>query len=100
MHDAMVDALHRLDLDPSELGAVRVAELSSPQHWAVHHTNHGHHTMTRTQKTELNWLFDDGVPFYLAKEMIGLQNSEDAFDASYTWRRWQTELEAWGFYSF
>jgi hypothetical protein len=56
--------------------------------------------MTKKQKTELNWLFDDGVPFYLAKELIGLHNSDDAFDASYTWRRWQTELDTWGFYSF
>jgi hypothetical protein len=81
-------SVRRVATSPSELG------MSNPPQ------QHGHHTMTKRQKTELNWLFDDGVPFYLAKELIGLHNSEDAFDASYTWRRWQSELEAWGFYSF
>jgi hypothetical protein len=56
--------------------------------------------MTKHQKNELFWLFEDNVPFVLAKELIGLQNTEDTFDASYTWRRWKTELEEQGFFSF
>jgi hypothetical protein len=70
-----------------------------PQVWWVD-VQTGVQNMSKRQVRELSYLFDDGVPFYLAKELVGLENSEQEFDASYTWRRWTTELEEWGFYSW
>ncbi len=56
--------------------------------------------MTKRQKWELEGYFMDGMPFYLAKELLGIENCEQEIDAAFTWRRWNVELQEWGFYSY
>ena len=58
-------------------------------------------TMTKTQKDTLRDCFEGCFGFRIALGMAGINEPGTAFDDAWrTWRRWETEMDEEGSYTF